>query len=87
MVTDNHGSIPPRENPLLYWLRESLGATSKRNIAAWGMAGAIAYWLWVVPQQEEEAKRKAIVEEWQNKYKTSPGQYSPAGFKDPAKQQ
>ncbi|KAF5837209.1 hypothetical protein DUNSADRAFT_4664 [Dunaliella salina] len=61
-----------------YWFHESLGLKSSRHVMAWGVAGSIAYVLWVLPAQRETERRKAIVEEWKDKYKNEPGVYTPA---------
>ncbi len=47
-----------RDNPVLSFLNDAVGVRGARNIAAWAVAGGIAYWLWIVPMQQEEARRK-----------------------------
>ncbi|GAX79675.1 hypothetical protein CEUSTIGMA_g7116.t1 [Chlamydomonas eustigma] len=64
-----------RENPILGWIQESLGFRNSRNLLAWGVAGAGAYYLWVLPAQRDAAKRKEIVEEWKQKYRDNPSTY------------
>ncbi len=46
------------ENPLFYWLGESFGFRNSRNLAAWAVAGGIAYYLWILPSQRDAARRK-----------------------------
>lgn len=47
-----------RENPVGWWLSESFGVRGKRNILSWLTAGGLAYWFWILPAQEDAAKRK-----------------------------
>jgi hypothetical protein len=47
-----------RENPILFWIQESLGFRNSRNLLAWGVAGVGAYYLWVLPAQRDAARRK-----------------------------
>jgi len=49
-------------------LADTFGMSGWRNVAAWGVAGGLAYWMWIIPQQRDEANRKAIGEEWKAKY-------------------
>jgi hypothetical protein len=40
------------------WMLNSLGLRGAQNIAAWVVAGGTAYFLWVLPQQQDAARRK-----------------------------
>ena len=48
-----------KENPVMFWIQESLGFSRARSLAAWGVAGGLAYYLWVLPAQRDAARRKA----------------------------
>ncbi|KAK9846799.1 hypothetical protein WJX84_001381 [Apatococcus fuscideae] len=41
------------------FLGENLGFSGARNIAAWTVAGVVAYSLWVKPQKQAAEERKA----------------------------
>ncbi|KAK9843957.1 hypothetical protein WJX81_000478 [Elliptochloris bilobata] len=43
-------------------MRENLGFRGAKNVAAWAVAGTIAYYLWVKPEQKAEAERQAARE-------------------------
>eukprot|EP00798_Chlamydomonas_sp_ICE-L_P032445 gene32445-31059_t len=55
-------------NPIVNFLSASFGFRGATNLASWGIAGGIAYYFWVMPAQQDAARRQAIVDEWQQKY-------------------
>ncbi|EIE26539.1 hypothetical protein COCSUDRAFT_32203 [Coccomyxa subellipsoidea C-169] len=40
-------------------IKANLGFRGTQNIAAWAVAGVLAYYLWVKPEREAEQERKA----------------------------
>ncbi|KAK9916490.1 hypothetical protein WJX75_003291 [Coccomyxa subellipsoidea] len=40
-------------------IKENLGFRGSQNIAAWAVAGVIAYYLWVKPEREAEQERRS----------------------------
>ena len=53
-----HSLSMSKSNPIIFWIQESLGFTRARNLAAWGVAGGIAYYLWILPAHKDAARRK-----------------------------
>ncbi|CAL8466848.1 g6384 [Coccomyxa elongata] len=43
-------------------IKENLGFRGSQNIAAWAVAGVLAYYLWVKPEREAEQERRAARE-------------------------
>lgn len=39
-------------------LQDTLGFRGVRNLASWGVAGAAAYYLWVLPEQRQQQDHK-----------------------------
>ena len=46
------------DSPFRGWLNLTLGVRTRSNLLAWAVAGSIGYYLWVYPEQKQEAERK-----------------------------